>query len=88
MIYCFRSGAVNLLVPLDGIFDGIHRLFFTLLFLAEEGILNMDSDFLLNWTPGVWIVESIKYFSLQNASKEQIKFLELFSDSWNYSTEK
>ena len=32
-------------------------------FLAEEGFLNMHSDALLNLTPGVWIVESIEYFS-------------------------
>ena len=25
-------------------------------FLAEEGFLNMHSDFLLNLSPGVWIV--------------------------------
>ena len=48
------------------IFNTLYAFELTIHFLAEESFLNKHSDILSNLTPGVWIVLSTEYFSLQN----------------------
>ena len=55
------------------IFYSFNALELMLHFLVEEGFLNMHSDFLLNLSPGVWTVQNIELFSLQNAFNDIIR---------------